>query len=440
MKVVNWNLILQKPEFCEYLPILDIFQLSLINSLIRNRLKYAIFSRFNITKYFKKEYKDKIEKDLESNNIETWPSYFDEYLSYIKLSLLNLPHKQFIKHLAYNETVPLSFINLSLIEVFTNLIRLEFIRVKVPFDSILNIFSRLSSLEYLDLHFVSIIKLKNDNFNCSDLTFPPSLKTLKFGDIDIIVSKLDYYPNLLNYDYVLDIESIQEIYIHPQSLQNLQSFSYLPRISSSLTENTQNFLNFLNLNKNLKVLQTLPKYFDKNIVKGLSDINRLTKLKLGHFFKHSKIPNSSYPKLNSVISLSLSLDFLGRIYIEETSKLFPNVETLYLDCHYHSQQLFSVIFTSFAKLTSLVIKTKEGINATMFKSFNLINIKTICLYSERYSQYELSDFDHFPNLSRITIQYDYLQGFDGVFLEEHYDKFFQWRYFACQYRIQCYKI
>ncbi|KXN67235.1 hypothetical protein CONCODRAFT_73136 [Conidiobolus coronatus NRRL 28638] len=440
MKVVNWNLILQKPEFYEYLPILDIFQLSLINNLIRNRLKCVIFSRFNITKYFKKEYKDKIEKDLESNNIETWPSYFDDYLSDIKLSLLNFPHKQFIKQLSYNETVPLSFINLSLLEIFPNLIHLEFIRVKVPFESILNIFNRLNNLELLDLHFVSIIKIQNDNFNGSDLIFPTSLKTLKFGDIDIIVSKLDHYPNLLNYDYALDIESIQEIYIQPQSLPNLQSFNYLPRISSSLTENTQNFLNFLNLNKNLKVLQTLPKYFDKDIVKGLSNINKLTKLKLGHFFKHSKIPNASYPKINSVTNLNLSLDFLGRIYFEEATKLFPNVKTLYLDCHYHSQQLFSVIFANFPKITNLTIKTKEGINTSMFKSFNLANIEAICLYSERYSQYELSDFDHFPDLSRITIQYDYVQGFDGVFLEEHYNKFTKWRYFVRWYRIQCYKI
>ncbi|KXN67239.1 hypothetical protein CONCODRAFT_167671 [Conidiobolus coronatus NRRL 28638] len=199
MNAINWNLILQKPEFYEYLPIIDIIQLGFANKLIRERLKSTLFSRFNIAKYFNKEYEGKIDRDLEYNDVITWSNYYDKFLRGIKLNLLSLPHKQFVKHLFYNETTPLSFINLY-IEIFPNLTHLEFIMVKVPFESILNIFTSITNLEYLNLHLLGIIKLKNDNYNGSDLIFPSSIKSLKFGNLQLIISKLDNYPNLLNYD------------------------------------------------------------------------------------------------------------------------------------------------------------------------------------------------------------------------------------------------
>jgi hypothetical protein len=88
---------------------------------------------------------------------------------------------------------------------------------------------------------VSIIKLVNDYYSESDLIFPQLSNVLKFCNLNLIISKLDNYPSLLNYDNALDIESIQEICIHPQPLLNLQSFSYLPKITKSLTKNIEIF-------------------------------------------------------------------------------------------------------------------------------------------------------------------------------------------------------
>ncbi|KXN65515.1 hypothetical protein CONCODRAFT_20691 [Conidiobolus coronatus NRRL 28638] len=439
MNAINWNLILQKPEFYEYLPIPDIIQLSFANKLIRDRLKCILFSHFNITRYFN-EFKDKTEKDMESMGIESNQSLMDRYLCETKLSLLNLPHKRFIKQLIYNEITPLGFINLSVIEVFSSLINLEFIKIKVPFESILMIFNKLNSLQYLNLHLVSIIKLKNDNYSGSDLIFPPSLKTLKFSNLNLIVSKLDYYPNLLNYDNALDIESTREIYIQPQSLPNLQSFCYFPKISKSLAENTQNYLNFLNLNKNLRVLETLPKYFDIEIVKGLNDINKLTKLKLDQFFKHSKIPNASYPKLNSVSHLSLKLNFNSAKYFEEVCKLFPNVKTLSIYRSYMRIEIFGVISYNFIKLTSLTLKSSEGLPIRVYRTEKFPNLKSIFIYTRLYSYYELSGFDRFPKLTRITIEWSNSHGYNEATLKKNYDKYPKWKYYLYPNKIQCYRI
>jgi hypothetical protein len=312
--------------------------------------------------------------------------------------------------------------------------------VKVPFVSILKIFTSLKNLEYLNLHLVGIIKLKNDNYSSSDLIFSSSLKSLKFGNLELMFSKFDCYPNLLKYGNTLDIESIQHIYIHPQSLPNLQNLLYFPKISSSLAQNTLNLLQFINLNKKLKYIHTLPRYFDKNTFKVLNKNSKLTKLKLGMLYKQTEIPTTEYTAINSVTNLDINLDHNGTNYFEEACKLFPNVETLHLYSHYHSQQIYANIFANFSKLVNLNLKTRDGIPTTMFKSFNLPNLKTIFLKSRPYNHYDLSDFDHMSNLVRITIEWEKLQEFNDPVLKEYYGKFLKWKCYLHSNRIQCYKI
>ena len=52
MKEINWLVILQKPEFYEYLTISDIVELSLVNIFTRDILKSILYPKFNIIKFF----------------------------------------------------------------------------------------------------------------------------------------------------------------------------------------------------------------------------------------------------------------------------------------------------------------------------------------------------------------------------------------------------
>jgi hypothetical protein len=103
-------------------------------------LKCIIFPCFSISKYFN-EIEDKTEKDIEFKDIKSNSSLMDKYLRDAEIGLLNFPHKRLIKQIIYKETDPFSFINLSTIEVFSNFSNLEFIKAKMPFESILMTFS-----------------------------------------------------------------------------------------------------------------------------------------------------------------------------------------------------------------------------------------------------------------------------------------------------------
>jgi hypothetical protein len=112
----------------------------------------------------------------------------------------------------------------------------------------------------------------------------------------------------------------------------------------------------------------LPKYFDKDIAEGLNNINKLSNLKLDHYLKFNNIPNGLYPKLNSILNLSLALNFKGEKFFNEVCRLFPNIKTFNLYCSYIPTYLLYTISSNFLKLTHHYLKINLGFSVSVRKS------------------------------------------------------------------------
>lgn len=61
------------------------------------------------------------------------------------------------------------------------------------------------------------------------------------------------------------------------------------------------------------------------------------------------------------------------------------------------------------------------------------------LYSGLYFYYELSEFDNYPKLTRITIEWSNSHGYNEASLKKKCNKYPKWKYYLYPNRIQLYK-
>ncbi|KXN67232.1 hypothetical protein CONCODRAFT_73134 [Conidiobolus coronatus NRRL 28638] len=411
MSEINWSLILQKREFYSYITYSECIELSLINQLIRSKLKFRLNSYFNAIKYFNEGYRPRIESELneagEEHRLSVEPIIIDSYLNEIEQDLLNLPNKRYIKALKFNETIPVHFLNLMLVQIFPNLTHLEFNRVRVPFKSLLEIFDKLDRLEHLDLSLTRIIKYREENYTASDLIFPESLISLKFSELGLAISQSRNYPKVLYYNTIQDFEDMIGIGIHPQTLPNLKYFTYNPKLSANY-ENTQSFLKFLNLNK-IHSLGTLPRFLTSEIINELAKSNILKYLKLGLFLRNNGTLDTSLVKIDSITKLKMHVDFKTKDFVIQISSLFSQVNQLILNCHYSHSNVLESILLNFPKLKKLTLKSYNGIHTDVFKRLNLPLLREITLFSDLYSSYMISNFDNLNSLKMVAVEWEYDQ-------------------------------
>ncbi|KXN67722.1 hypothetical protein CONCODRAFT_10174 [Conidiobolus coronatus NRRL 28638] len=157
---------------------------------------------------------------------------------------------------------------------FLNLYEIYIYNCYLPFYKLNDILKNLSKLEVLKLDHIILLKSTEESELPNDLGFPPSLKSLIYGNVKLVVNDS---PQLHTAEFVynqIPFYSGIRLDLLPQNIPLLNSLTY------SNYNPSQNLIKFLGLNSHLEDLTLSITQLTPSTLSALSSISNLECLKL----------------------------------------------------------------------------------------------------------------------------------------------------------------
>jgi hypothetical protein len=308
LKNIRWDGIFILYEFKSYLARWELIEVSLLNKLLRERLKYKVFYRVKLNNdfllqfpnyFYRKEFT--IENEY-NRGLETMPSFqnnrIDPFVEVLieKLSTFGVHLKQMELDRLYR---PGCFV-VPLVSNFTQLASLSICNCELE----LNIFNKL----ILKLYKLESLSIKNLQFLILDeewplntgTLLPRTLSELELGNM--CLRKTDLHKNPYKFLFIDNSGYMNDYYyILPQQLPNLKRLI----ISKDTTFYSDYIPNLLNLNPQLTYI-AFPYYYLSSYVGNYLNISsNINEIQIVFKFESYEFRNFNIEPLESVNILSI---------------------------------------------------------------------------------------------------------------------------------------
>jgi hypothetical protein len=393
-KSIKWEVILNLFEVQQYLSIDDFIRISLLNKLLRSKLKRKIFHRVQIC------YSNLSQAlDFSNSDYFRFENDFVGDLEAIK-ARLNYKIDPFIDELiseiecfsTYFKSLKLSFLGrecyfiLNSIYSFNQLSCLIMCDCYIGLKDFNQLMSKLSKLEKLDLQDIKFMKDSMEGPIESDIALPTSLIELSLSNLHLGTANnlINLYQSLFNYDTNINTEVL---YLPPQHLPNLKKFLLYTAIEDN------NFINdFISLNPQLLSIKLSYSNLNFEFFKILSKNNNLKHAQMEfNYYEENIFNEESLPVLHSLNSLFIpyiSRVGGGYLRIYQIIDACPNLTKVDFAIKDYNVNLINRIIENLKQLNTMVLKiynlsTKE-VDLTLFKNIKCLKLSIFSDYIINY--------------------------------------------------------
>jgi hypothetical protein len=382
---ISWDRVFILYEFQQYSSIIELLEISLLNRLLREKLKSKIFYgiEFNdlhlcqLPGYFSREIlanesepsaslettvdfkKDKIDPFVAKlvNQVSILSPYFKS-IEFFDLGRVG----NFIVPIAYN------FLHLTSLKIDDCIMKLK------DFNQLM---SKLKQLEFLYLRDCRFMRLLGEDSIEHEAHLSSSLKELHISIIYLLTTVALNSPYEILYNYDISIEE-EEFYLtshHISSIKKLELYS---------SDNDDKFIcSFLSKNPQLTHIKLPLSNFIPETVKILSDNNNIEHMNIDLFYVDVDYSlDIALPRLLSLTSLSMP--FISRneyIRVYQIIDACPNLTKLDLEMAIYSTEFLSNVLKKLEKLKwlKLIITNfkKSELDFSLFSNIETLKFASV---------------------------------------------------------------
>jgi hypothetical protein len=405
MSKVKWELIfINSFELKSYLSILDLIELSKLNSLLRFKLKSQVFKNILIGDNIDNIVFGELQKSngiSEGSTCDPSDLSVEEYTSVFRSSLQ--PILPYVKKANISENSN-HYQLLELSRLLPQLVNLTISDTIIGLTAFKNALANLKSLASFRIDSTNLIVYRNETDPITPIELPNSLKYLDWQYCTVSLSQLDEDPQSVSYNYTTSLAAHNVFRFQPDHFPKLKKFSshLLPITFNNefLSANPQ--LDSLNFNIEEFNITTSVFGFIENISKLELKIDyldldlnaiRLSLPKLAHLSFY-QLNFGTWPILQKILESSPNLKVLSIINPVYTSRpLFevinnmPNLKKLII----HSNIVLGIdSFIPNQSLNSLEFWFRADIRSILYKLDNCSNFKVVSFnkkfFNDRYME------------------------------------------------------
>ncbi|KXN67708.1 hypothetical protein CONCODRAFT_10159 [Conidiobolus coronatus NRRL 28638] len=382
IKNIKWDEIFTLYEFKSYLVRSQFIELSLLNKLLREKLKQKIFYKVIFNHDFLLQFPDYFypqEFDIVSgfgDESETILNFqinrIDPFIAGLIRGLNNF--SSHLKRIEFDRLLRSGYFIVPLASNFTYLSNLSICDCELDLKFFNKLVLKLDKLEFLSMKNLQFLVLDEEWPLDSETLLPQSLKELELGNMRL--RKTDLHKNPYKFLFI-DKNGFMNGYYYapPQCLPNLKHL-----IISKDTDFYSDYVpNLLNLNPHLTRITFPCYYLSSNTVKSLSAISSINEMQIEFKYDNYEFRNFDIIPLASVDILSIkSIPASHHRKVYTLISLCPNLTKLYAYFEYYSDGFIEGMLSILGQLKAIELEIFYFSNAEFDLSI-FSNIETLKL-------------------------------------------------------------
>ncbi|KXN67233.1 hypothetical protein CONCODRAFT_19759 [Conidiobolus coronatus NRRL 28638] len=376
----NWSYLLSTRDISIYLGINNILELSLINKLIRSKLKSLVYRKLTLNE-------DNLLKFFTSQECIEVGDNLKDFRNYCRSFIF--------------DSISNDFPIFSAVDHFDRLTSLSLIFVKLPLFDLIKILNKLSLLESLTLRLVLANKELDEEQLIHKIILPKTLKSLTWVEVN---NAWQYVSNERN---ALTLRQISHhiIYLGEQYCPNLTQLTY----DIEPVVRHENIANFIKCNPQLKSININLDSLNYSILDTIHKNNQLTKLAIR--FKNND--SHSIPPIEFILSSVKRFEIDGYKsdtipLIAQLTQQMPNIQNLSIPYESYYIPFINSIILNLPKLTHLELINQSASEYFVLNNLYLTHIQSLTLKFFNFNTFNLYLFDKFSDLKLVKLCYDQL--------------------------------
>ncbi|KXN67710.1 hypothetical protein CONCODRAFT_10161 [Conidiobolus coronatus NRRL 28638] len=389
IKYIKWDEIFILYEFKTYLARSEFIELSLLNKLLREKLKHKVFYKLNIDDDFLLQfpnyfYQNEFDIENELNDeLETVKKFQSSRIEPFITDLIRVfdTFGLHLKQIEFDRLYRPGYFIIPVVGNFTQLSSLSIYNCELELKIFIKFMTKLCKLEYLSIKNLQFLALYEEWPLDSEALLPQTLQVLELGNMRLRKTDLHKDP----YRFLIDNSGFMNdyYYIPPQHLRNLKHLI----ITEDIAYYSGYIPKFLDLNQHLTRITFPCYYLSSSIVKSLSTINRVNEIQIVfkydsyqlrnfdimpldsvHVLSIESIPSGHYPKVYILINLfpkltrfHASFDYFEGKFIEILAAKLGHLNSIELEIQYFSSEEFDLSIFSNIETLKLDIYSRKGI-------------------------------------------------------------------------------
>jgi hypothetical protein len=382
LKTIKWHDLFILHEFQQYLTRNDFIEISILNKVLRQKLKHIIFYSIEINEEFLRSLPNyfrqfsfmrlKMSKRELQANLNFKSEKIDPFISELVKRIDTFAN--YLKYLKLSGIAQSGYYIIPSITASNNLTSLSLSNIVVNMGDFYSLLPKLEKLECLDLEELRLIRLLDEEIIEHGAPISSTLKELSISGIYINSTDTPNFPYKFVFDGYLSFRE-NTFYFKLNHHPNLKKFKLYSTIYS-----IEFVLDFLALNTQLTDIRLPVEYFTTEYINILSNSNNINSIHIdtndvdANFFT-----GQNFVQLNSLNSLTITLPNKYRyIRVYDIIYICPNLTKLDIAVTTYTSEFITKILKKLKLLKILKLKVQnissEVIDLNIFSNVEIVRM------------------------------------------------------------------